>query len=167
MLLKLFLTFVKINLLAPSGPASIGLTQKFVVPEMITADKFNEIIAIASGVPGSDAIQIAWQVGFAAHGFLGAIIATLGALTPCISLAIIVSMVFKYISIDVMKSFFKGVMPALAVFLVLTAFNLIPHTFSLFLIGIMLLTVVMLFLKLPISVILVICGLLGILINKI
>lgn len=166
MLLKLFLTFLKINLLAPSGPASIGLTQKFVVPGIITPEKYNEIIAIASGVPGSDAIQIAWQVGFASHGFLGALVATLGALTPCIGLAILVSMVFKYISIDIMKSFFKGVMPALAVFLVLTAFNLIPHTFSLFLIGITLLTVIMLFLKLPISVILIICGILGIFLSK-
>ena len=166
MLLKLFFIFVKINLLAPSGPASIGLTQKFVVPNIITPEKYNEIIAIASGVPGSDAIQIAWQVGFATHGFLGAIVATLGALTPCISLAIIVSMLFKYISIDIMKSFFKGVMPALAVFLVLTAFNLIPHTFSLFLIGIMLLTVVLLILKVPISVILIMCGIVGIFLTK-
>jgi chromate transporter len=152
--------------MSPSGPASIGLTQKLVVPEIVTPDKFNEIIAISAGVPGSDAIQIAWQVGFTSHGFLGALIATLGALTPCIFLATVVSMLMKYIPLDILKRFFSGVMPALAVFLVLTAFNLIPHVFSLFLVGIVLLTILLLVLKVPISIILIMCGLLGVFITK-
>lgn len=69
-LLDLFITFIKINFLTTSGPASIGLTRQLVVPTFVSADKFNQILAISSGIPGSDAIQMAYQVGYVYKGFL-------------------------------------------------------------------------------------------------
>lgn len=163
MLLQLFYTFFKINCLSTSGPASIGITQKLIVPSMVSVDKFNEIIAISSGIPGSDAMQIAWQVGYEVHGIIGALFSVLGALIPSILLVSIVLIGIKFISPDILKKFFNGVNPALAVFLTVTALSLLPTHIQLLPIFIVLLTILMFYLKIPLLVILIVGGTLGIL----
>ena len=161
-MLKLFLLFLKINFLSTSGPASIGISQKLLVPEIISQDKFNQIIAISTGVPGSDAIQIAWQVGYEVNGFLGALIAVCGALVPSILLVSLILIGIKFISPELLKKFFGGVNYALSVFLILTALSLLPQTFQLISIVLILLTILMFFLKIPLILILIICGIIGI-----
>lgn len=161
-MLKLFLLFLKINLLSTSGPASIGISQKLLVPEILSQDKFNQIIAISTGVPGSDAIQIAWQVGYEVNGFLGAIIATCGALIPSILLVSIFLLGLKFISPVILKKFFSGVNPALSVFLIITALSLIPKDFQLFPAILIILTIGMFYLKIPLIIILVLCGIGGV-----
>lgn len=162
MLLKLFLIFLKINFLSTSGPASIGISQKLLVPNFISQDSFNRIIAISTGIPGSDAVQIAWQVGYELHGFLGALVALCGALIPSILMVTLVLIGIKFISPDILSKFFNGINPALAVFLIITALTLIPTQFSIFSTIIILLSFLMFFIKIPLVVILIICGVIGI-----
>lgn len=124
LMFELFYIFAKINLLTTSGPASIGLTRQLVVPGLLSQDKFNQVLALSSGIPGSDAIQLAYQIGYIYKGILGAICAVLGALLPCILLVTIFSFGLKFIDQDLLTKFFKGVNPALAVTLLMTAINL-------------------------------------------
>jgi chromate transporter len=162
MLLKLFLIFLKINLLSPSGPASVAITQKLVVPNMVSEEKFLQIISIVSGVPGSDAVQIAWFVGYEVHGFIGSLVALMAALIPSILLVSFIILGLRLVSPDVLKAFFKGLAPAMATFLVLTATTLLPQPMNIFAFVVILGTILLYFLKVPISVVLLIFGIVGV-----
>jgi len=167
MLLKLFLIFLKINLLSTSGPASIGLTQKLIVPDLVNQEKFSEMVAITSGIPGSDAMQMAWQTGFAVKGFLGAFVAILGALIPCLFLVSLIMFSLKLIQPKLLNKFFVGVNPALAVMLTFTAISLLPvkqiNPISLTILGV---SIIMFLLKVPVTICLITAGLIGILFLK-
>lgn len=163
-LLDLFITFIKINFLTTSGPASIGLTRQLVVPTFVSADKFNQILALSSGIPGSDAIQMAYQVGYVYKGFFGALIATLGALLPCIFLVTIFSFGLKFIDQEILAKFFKGINPALAITLLFTAINLYnPLQLDLGPTIIFCLAGSLFFLGIPIPVVLIMSGIFGLL----
>lgn len=163
-MIDLFLTFVKINFLTTSGPASIGLTKQLVVPTIVPEDKFNQMLALASGIPGSDAIQMAWQIGYYANGVLGALIAILGALLPCIMLVAAFSIGIKFVDQAMLSKFFSGVNPALCVMLLVTAVGLYSPLAGIGPSVIFGLAAVMMMLGIPMPVILVASGIFGILI---
>ncbi|MFH0782934.1 MAG: chromate transporter [Pseudomonadota bacterium] len=160
-MLNLFLCFLQINLLTTSGPASIGLTKQLIVPTMISENDFSRIMAISSAVPGSDAIQMACQVGYLTHGFLGAVVAVLGALIPSLLLLILVLAGIHFIKPDILALFFDGVKPALAIMLIITAIGLIK-TSSYTAYTILIIAALLFAIKIPLPVLLIICGLLGI-----
>lgn len=162
-MINLFLTFLKINFLTTSGPASIGLTRQFVVPGMLSEDKFNQVFAISSGIPGSDAIQMAWQVGYCVKGFLGAIVAVIGALIPTIFLLGVVYFGMKFVSPKTLAKFFDGVNPALAVLLVSTALGIVKFNVNAQLL-ILILAAVMIYCKIPVYFVLIASGLIGLMI---
>ncbi len=109
MLWKLFVVFFKINLFTTSGPASYGLTEKLVVPELVSPETYQRAVAISASIPGSDAVQMAWQIGFSVSGILGAIIAVFGALVPCIALSSLVIIGMSYLSPEFLNKFMYGV----------------------------------------------------------
>ena len=162
-MLDLFLTFAKINFLTTSGPASIGLTKQLVVPGIVPETQFNQMLALSSGIPGSDAIQMAWQIGYFYKGVLGSLIAILGALLPCILLVTIFSFGLKFIEPALLSKFFKGVNPALALTLLITAFGLynpaqIEHAPTI----IFAIAAVLSIMSIPIPIILITSGFLGV-----
>jgi chromate transporter len=164
-LLKLFWLFVKINFLTVSGPASIGLTKQLIVPALMPENEFIRIAAISMGIPGSDAIQMALQVGYYVSGVLGAVVSVIGALIPCILLVSLVIAGMNFIPDKVLSGFFKGVAPALAVLLFVTAVQLYkPGTAWLFVICAGVAAVLML-LKAPTILVLLSCGAIGVILK--
>jgi chromate transporter len=163
MLLKLFWLFIKINFLTVSGPASVGLTKQLVVPSMMTENDFIKIASISMGIPGSDAIQLALQTGYKISGISGAIISVIGALIPCILLVSLVMIGMNFIPNKVLTNFFKGVTPALAILLVITAFQLFKSGFNWLIVIYTGLAILLFYLKIPTILILIICGFIGIL----
>lgn len=161
MLLKLFLTFLKINFICTSGPASLGLTKQIVVPAMISEDKFIQIASIASGIPGSDAMQMAWQVGFAVKGWLGALVSVIGALLPTLLLLGIVYLTLSFINPKIISKFFSGVNPALSVLLVVTALSIFKAPTPAHYV-IALVAAVMFYFKIPIYLVLILAGLISV-----
>ncbi len=162
MLLKLFLTFLKINCLSPSGPASIGLTQKLVVPNIITQEQFVQSVSISASIPGSDAIQMAYMIGHQAGGMLGAAVSIIGALLPTIVIISLILLGLRWVSPEILKAFFRGLAPAMAVFLIFTAITLLPKPVNVFTFMIAFGAMVMIALKVPVSIILIVFGLIGI-----
>ena len=77
-LLQLFWTFIKINLLTTSGPASVGLLHTEAVGTIMTEAQFIQAVGLSSVLPGSDALQLAMFVGYAASGVAGALVALAG-----------------------------------------------------------------------------------------
>ena len=74
--------FLKVNILSPSGPASIGLLYKEAVGKIMTEGQFVEAVGFSNVLPGSEALKLAMFVGFAAGGIPGVFTALLGAILP-------------------------------------------------------------------------------------
>ena len=164
MLWKLFFLFFKINLFTTSGPASYGLAEKILVPDVIDERAFQRIVAISANIPGSDAIQLAWQVGFHASSVRGAVVAVAGALTPCILLVSAVMVGLRFVPPSVLDRFFTGIKPILFLLLLLTAVNIFgtggtvnPKSLVILVCG-----GILLYFKIPVVVIMLIAGLVSV-----
>jgi chromate transporter len=124
--LSLFWIFIKINLLTTSGPASVGLLYKEAVGNLMTENEFVEAVGFSSVLPGSDAIQLAMFVGYAAGGIPGALAALLGSiLPPTILMLSVVSILQQLRGEAWVSNFVRGLTPAVAVLMVLVAWQIV------------------------------------------
>lgn len=69
--LRIFWLFIKVNLLTTSGLASVGLICNETVDSMMSESEFVESVGFSSVLPGSDALQLAMFVSYAANGVCG------------------------------------------------------------------------------------------------
>ncbi len=123
-LLRLFGAFIKINLLTTSGPASVGLLYQEAVGTMLTEAEFVEAVGFSSVLPGSDALQLAMFVGYAAGGIPGALVALLGSILPPTVLMLgVVSILQRLRGEAWVGNFVQGLAPAVAVLMVLVAWD--------------------------------------------
>ena len=121
-LLPLFWTFVKINLLTTSGPASAGLLHAEAVGKFMTEEQFIEAVGFSSVLPGSDALQLAMFVGYQAAGLRGALVACVATVLPPTVMMLGTSLILNRIRGETwMGGFIRGLAPAVAVLLVVTA----------------------------------------------
>lgn len=122
----LFLIFLKINLLTPSGPASLGILYRETVPNLITEDQFVEVASFSRILPGSDALQLAVFVGYNAAGWRGSLVATLAAiLPPTIIMFGVAALISRFRGEQWVSGFVQGVTPALAAMMVVIAVDLL------------------------------------------
>lgn len=122
----LFITFLKINLLTSSGPASAGFLYSEIVDKLISREEFIEAVGYSSVLPGSDALQLALFVGYRVGGVPGALIACLGAILPPTVLMLLVAVVLNRLRGEAwIEGFVKGLAPALAALLLMTAYRLL------------------------------------------
>jgi chromate transporter len=123
--LQLFFMFLKINLLTTSGPASVGLLYKEAVGTMMTDGEFIEAVGFSSALPGSDALQLAMFVGYAAGGIPGALLAVLGSMLPPTLLMLgVVSILQRLRGEAWVGNFVSGLTPAVAVLMVIVAWQI-------------------------------------------
>ena len=122
---KLFWMFLKVNVLSPSGPASIGLLFKEAVGKIMTEEQFVEAVGFSNVLPGSEALKLAMFVGFAAGGVPGVFMALLGAIIPPTLLMLIVSALLQQIQHeDWLGGFVAGMSPAVAALIVVVSWQL-------------------------------------------
>lgn len=122
---KLLWMFLKVNLLSPSGPASIGLLYKEAVGTIMTEEQFVEAIGFSNVLPGSEALKLAMFVGYAAGGVPGVFTALLGAILPPTVMMLIVSAVLQqFQQDDWLKGFVAGMSPAVAALIIFVAWEL-------------------------------------------
>ncbi|MBM3180134.1 MAG: chromate transporter [Chloroflexi bacterium] len=123
--LKLLWLFLKVNLLSPSGPASIGLLYKEAVGTIMTEDQFVEAVGFSNVLPGSEALKLAMFVGFAAGGVPGVFTALLGAILPPTLMMLVVSAVLQQFQEEHwLKGFVAGMSPAVAALIIVVAWEL-------------------------------------------
>jgi chromate transporter len=123
--LKLLWMFLKVNMLSPSGPASIGLLYKEAVGKIMTEARFVEAVGFSNVLPGSEALKLAMFVGFAAGGIPGVLTALLGAILPPTVLMFIVAAVLqRFQQEDWLGGFVAGMSPAVAALIVVVAWEL-------------------------------------------
>ncbi len=114
--LELFWSFVQVGLFCVGGGyASMPLIQAQVIDVhgWLSMSEFIDIFTISQMTPGPVGINAATFVGMKVAGFLGAIVATLGFVTPSFILGIILAkLFFKYGNIGVIKGILNGLRPA-------------------------------------------------------
>lgn len=114
--LELFWSFVQVGLFCVGGGyASMPLIQAQVIDVhgWFSMSEFIDIFTISQMTPGPIGINAATFVGMKVAGFLGAIVATLGFVTPSFILGIILAkLFFKYGNIGVIKGILNGLRPA-------------------------------------------------------
>lgn len=122
---RLFWMFIKINVLTTSGPASVGLLYKESVGTIMTEAEFIEAVGFSNVLPGSEALKLAMFVGYAAGGIPGTIAAILGSiLPPTIIMLAVASVVEKVQGETWMDGFIKGLGPAVAMLIVVVAWQI-------------------------------------------
>lgn len=95
--LQLFFEFFKAGLFAIGGgmatlPFLYNISDK---TGWFTYDQLSDMIAVSESTPGPIGVNMATYVGFSTGGLLGAIVATLGLVTPSIIIIIIISYFLK------------------------------------------------------------------------
>jgi chromate transporter len=113
---SLFWLFLRVNLLTTSGPASVGLLYKETVGTLLDEAEFVEAVGFSSVLPGSDALQLAMFVGYAAGGIPGAMAALVGTILPPTILMLVVMTILQQLRGEAwVSNFVRGLAPAVAV----------------------------------------------------
>jgi chromate transporter len=166
--LQLLWMFLKVNILSPSGPASIGLLYKeAVAKKVMTEAQFVEAVGFSNVLPGSEALKLAMFVGFAAGGIPGVLTALLGAILPPTVMMLIVSAILqRFQHADWIDGFVAGMSPAVAALIVVVAWELFraasPNVTDRRAILIAVLSAMAFWLEIPSPVVLLGAGLLGV-----
>jgi chromate transporter len=117
--------FLKVNILSPSGPASVGLLYKEAVGKIMTEAQFVEAVGFSNFLPGSEALKLAMFVGFAAGGIPGVFTALLGSmLPPTVLMVIVASVLQQFQEEEWLQGFVRGMSPAVAALIVVGAWEL-------------------------------------------
>ena len=115
-LLQLYWSFFKIGLFSIGGGyASLPLIQKEVVDlhQWITMTEFTDIITISQMTPGPIAINTSTFLGTKIAGLLGAIVATLGCVSPSFIIVLFLAHIYvKYRNLDTVSNILYGLRPA-------------------------------------------------------
>lgn len=168
-LFDLFWIFVKVNLLSTSGPASVGLLYQETVGRLITESQFVQAVGFSSVLPGSDAIQLAMYIGYAAGGIPGGLVAMIGSILPPLLLILGAVMVLQRLRREVwLSSFVEGLAPAISVLMVVTAWKIFERGGETGWLGWMigLASLVLMFLNAPARIVVLVAGVLGILLIR-
>ena len=171
--LELFWSFVQVGLFCVGGGyASMPLIQAQVIDmhNWLSMSEFVDIFTISQMTPGPIGINAATFVGMKIAGVGGAIVATLGFVTPSFILGIILAkLFFKYGNIGVIRGILNGLRPAVValicsaglsfIFLALWNTEAIPHDFSdVDFLGVIVLIIAFIAVRKKVSVIKVLAG---------
>lgn len=113
--LQLFISFLQIGLFSIGGGyAAMPLIQNQVVElhPWLTLQEFTDLITIAEMTPGPIAVNSATFVGIRIAGIPGAIVATLGCITPALFLVSLLAYVYnKYKDISLLQNILACLRP--------------------------------------------------------
>jgi len=123
--LRLLWMFLKVNLLSPSGPASVGLLYKEAVGRVMSEERFVEAVGFSNVLPGSEALKLAMFVGYAAGGIPGVFTALLGAvLPPTVMMFAVAAILQQFQQEDWLQGFVRGMSPAISALIIMVAWEL-------------------------------------------
>jgi len=115
-LFQLFWSFFIVGLFSfGGGYAALPLIQHQVldVHNWLTPTEFMDVLTISQMTPGPIAINASTFVGTKIAGIAGAIVATVGCVTPsCIIVLILATLYYKYKGLSMVQGIIKGLRPA-------------------------------------------------------
>jgi len=162
---QLFWTFIKVNLLSTSGPASVGLLYHEAIGRFVTEDQFIQAVGLSSVLPGSDALQLAMYIGYAAGGISGGLVALLASILPPTVIILGVTMVLHRLRREAwVGNFVEGLAPAISVLMIFTAWKIFEKGGETSWIGwtIGIVSLLAMWLKAPERIVVIMAGIIGI-----
>ncbi len=130
--LRLFWEFFKTGLFAVGGgmstiPFLFDISAK---TGSFTTSELSNMIAISESTPGPIGVNMATYVGYETAGILGGVIATLGLVTPCMIVILIIAKILdKFRNNPVVDTVFKYLRPAVIGLILYAFWQLVPLTF--------------------------------------
>ena len=129
MLLTLFIIFAKIGMFTfGGGYAMISIIEDICVrqKQWITHEEMMNMTVVAESTPGPIAINCATYIGYKQRGFVGAIVATLGMITPSFLIIYLISMFLDhFMDILWIANAFKGIRIAVGILILDAAIKMI------------------------------------------
>ncbi len=170
-LLTLFWTFLKVNLLSTSGAASTGLLYQEAVGHFLTEEQFVQAVGLATLLPGSDALQLSMFVGYSVAGIPGGLVSLFAAILPPTLLMFgLVTILHRVKREAWISRFVEGLTPAVAVLILTVAWKVLKSgvgsQFDWIVIGLGGASLVAYLFEIPAPIVLIICGLVGTFIFK-
>ncbi len=162
---QLFWTFIKVNLLSTSGPASVGLLYHEAIGRFVTEDQFIQAVGLSSVLPGSDALQLAMYIGYSAGGISGGLVALLASILPPTVIILGVTMVLHRLRREAwVGNFVEGLAPAISVLMIFTAWKIFEKGGETSWVGwtIGLVSLLAMWLKAPERIVVIMAGIIGI-----
>lgn len=133
MLIKLFLSFLKIGLFSfGGGYAALPLIQEQVVDinQWLSLNEFNDLITISQMTPGPIAINSATFVGTRIAGFPGAMAATFGCVLPSALIVGAISYFYKkYSDLDAISNVLYFLRPAIVSMILMAGIGILRTAF--------------------------------------
>jgi chromate transporter len=127
LLVKLFVSFVLVGMGAwGGGTVAIPLIQHQVVEKnhWITDNEVSDIIALSQMTPGPLAVNAATYVGYKVAGLSGAVVCTVGVITPAATIIVVLLLGLKRYGRKHMAMFRRAVGPAVLGLIILAAFSI-------------------------------------------
>lgn len=126
---ELFYTLFIINAFTFGGGYTIVpiIKDKFVNDlDLIDEKQMLNIVSFGQSVPGAMAISTSFLVGYKLKGFLGAIVAVLGAILPCIFVISLISYAYiSFISNEYIRNGLKGIGAVVSAVLLVTVIKMV------------------------------------------
>lgn len=129
MLIKLFISFLKIGLFSfGGGYAALPLIQQEVVTQngWLGVSEFNDLITISQMTPGPIALNSATFVGQRVAGFPGSLAATMGCILPSAIIVGVLSYFYKkYKDLDLITEVLKFLRTAIVVMILIAGIDIL------------------------------------------
>ena len=128
MLLKLFLTFLKVGAVSFGGGYGMisMIREDCLANGWLTEEELLNFIAVAESTPGPIAVNMATFVGSSQAGALGTILATLGVVLPSfIIILLVASVMTRLLKYAAVKATLGGIRPAIVGMILATAVTLL------------------------------------------
>ncbi len=131
--LQLFWSFFLVGLFSfGGGYAALPLIQEQVleIHPWLTSAEFVDVLTISQMTPGPIAINASTFVGTKLAGIPGAIIATVGCITPsCIIVLILATLYYKYKGLSMVQGIIKGLRPAVVALIASAGLSILMTAF--------------------------------------
>ena len=143
----------------------MGLLYHEAIGRFVTEDQFIQAVGLSSVLPGSDALQLAMYIGYAAGGIPGGLIALLASILPPTLIILGVTMVLHRLRRESwVGNFVEGLAPAISVLMVFTAWKIFEKggetSWMGWVIGIV--SLAAMWLKAPERIVVIIAGIIGV-----
>lgn len=126
--LRLFLTFLKIGLVSFGGGYGMisMIRDDCLANGWLTEEELLNFIAVAESTPGPIAVNMATFVGSSQGGFLGALLATLGVVTPSFLIILLIASLFtRLMKYGAVRAGLSGIRPAIVSLILATGLNML------------------------------------------
>ena len=128
-LLKLFLTYMKIGLFTfGGGYAMIALIEDEIVSKRgwITKEELADIVVIAESTPGPIAINCSTYVGYKIAGVIGSAVATVAVVIPSFVIIYLISLfIDAFLAIELVRYAFAGINCAVGLIIIRTGYKML------------------------------------------